>query len=219
VGTVTKDYDGTTVATLSPNNFLLTGKISSDNLYVNTTVGSYADASIATNKLVTLNGLTLAGSSVQLVNNYNLTTNSVSANIGVIYNNPFAAIPQTVLQQIIQAVLAQQVSQIISQEVESAAIPITFVPIATPSAIAVPLPSINPSSAPNIGIFMPSSSKATTLNNAASNSQTKQYQNTQYPDLGGLLFIDKKRIDSQYKAGSSSQDSEVVQEKKAIIIE
>jgi hypothetical protein len=193
VGPVTKSYDGTAVATLNPYNFLLTNKISTDYIYINTTIGSYSNATIASNKLVTVSGLTLAGSSLQLVDNYRLTTNTVSANVGVIYNNPTQEIPQTVLQQIIQAVIPQQITQIITPEITSTGMPFTVVPIAGPSVIVAPLPSINPSDSPNIGIFVPTNPKAPATNSSVNNVQATQYQNLQYPELGGVLRIEKTK--------------------------
>ncbi len=81
-GTVTKVYDGTTVATLSAPNYLLSGAIGVDVVTLNDpTIGSYASKNVGSGILVTASGLALGGAAAR---NYTLASTSASANIGVI---------------------------------------------------------------------------------------------------------------------------------------
>jgi filamentous hemagglutinin family protein len=66
IGVVDKTYDGTTVATLAPNNYNLIGTIAGDKVSVSTTAGTYASPNVGKGNVgkgivVTVNGLTLAG--------------------------------------------------------------------------------------------------------------------------------------------------------------
>jgi hypothetical protein len=84
-GTVAKVYDGTTVATLTSNNYVTTGWQGSDGATITQTTGTYDNANAGTNKLV---NVTLASSDYSatngtLLSNYNLPT-AASGYVGVI---------------------------------------------------------------------------------------------------------------------------------------
>ncbi len=81
-GTAAKVYDGTTVATLSAPNYVLSGAIGADVVTLNDpTIGSYASKNVGSSILVTASGLALGGAAA---GNYALAATSASANIGVI---------------------------------------------------------------------------------------------------------------------------------------
>ncbi|WP_158553256.1 YDG domain-containing protein [Mesorhizobium denitrificans] len=80
-GTVSKTYDGNTDASLDAENFQLTGKIGSDNVYIGATTGSYANANAVNGIGVSVVDLTLSGTAA---NNYVLDTTTLSETIGVI---------------------------------------------------------------------------------------------------------------------------------------
>ncbi|MEG8038622.1 YDG domain-containing protein [Sphingomonas sp. LR60] len=85
-GSVGKQYDRTTAATLSQGNFQLTGLYGSDSIAIGTTSGSYATANVGTHLNVTASlsaGDFTAGSGT-LLSNYVLPTGSTSATIGTI---------------------------------------------------------------------------------------------------------------------------------------
>ncbi len=80
VGPVSKVYDGTTVATLMPANFSLSGFVASDSASINQTLGSYATANAGggNNVSTTLaTGNYVAGGSTQL-GNYSLQTGTLT---------------------------------------------------------------------------------------------------------------------------------------------
>jgi hypothetical protein len=82
VGTVSKVYDGTTVAHLSPANYSLTGIVSGDVVSLNNPpTGTYSNRNVGNNKTVTVTGLALTGANAA---KYILTSTTVSANIGII---------------------------------------------------------------------------------------------------------------------------------------
>lgn len=82
VGTVTKTYDGTTMALIMPANYSVIGFVNGDNVALNKpTTGTYNTAAKGTGKLVTVTGLSLTGASS---GDYTLASASVSASIGVI---------------------------------------------------------------------------------------------------------------------------------------
>jgi filamentous hemagglutinin family protein len=88
-GTVAKVYDGTTVATLTSNNYVTTGWQGSDGATITQTTGTYDNANAGTNKLV---NVTLASSDYSatngtLLSNYNLPT-AASGYVGVITPKP-----------------------------------------------------------------------------------------------------------------------------------
>jgi acetolactate synthase regulatory subunit len=75
-GSVSKVYDGTTVATLTPANYTLTGWLGSDGAVVSKTLGSYNNANVGVGKTVTVS---LSRSDYQAsggadLSNYNLPT-------------------------------------------------------------------------------------------------------------------------------------------------
>lgn len=84
-GTVTKVYDGNTVATLAPNNFLLTGFVTGDGAIVTKTTGHFASKNVGNGIVVSTN--LSAGDFVALgstdLSNYILPTNASGA-IGTI---------------------------------------------------------------------------------------------------------------------------------------
>ncbi|WP_442777352.1 YDG domain-containing protein, partial [Sphaerotilus montanus] len=88
-GTTTKVYDGTTVATLSPGNFLLNGWIGADGATVNQTRGTYDNANAGTAKTVTvrLGAEDFSVSGRTNLANYQLPA-AVSGNIGAITPAP-----------------------------------------------------------------------------------------------------------------------------------
>ena len=84
-GTVSKVYDGTTAATLTPANYLLTGWLGSDGATVSKTMGAYNNANVGVGKTVTVS---LSNSDYQAtgatnLSNYSLPS-SVSGTVGVI---------------------------------------------------------------------------------------------------------------------------------------
>jgi filamentous hemagglutinin family protein len=84
-GTLTKVYDGTTLATLTPANYTLTGWLGADGATVTKTLGTYNNANVGVGKTVTVN---LSRSDYQAsgstdLSNYNLPS-FVSGTIGVI---------------------------------------------------------------------------------------------------------------------------------------
>ena len=82
-GTVSKTFDGTTIATLAPSNYApLSGILFGDAVTLSSlpTSGSFDSATAGTGKVVTVTGLTLAGNS----KNYVLASATVSAPIGII---------------------------------------------------------------------------------------------------------------------------------------
>ncbi len=89
VGSVTRPYTGTTVATLTPANYQLTGWVGSDGATVTETVGTYSQANVGSNLLVTValtrSDYTPTGTTDLL--NYSLPT-SLSGNIGSITQAP-----------------------------------------------------------------------------------------------------------------------------------
>lgn len=85
VGNTTKTYDGTTVATLTPGNFLLSGFKNGDGATATQTVGAYASANAGTGILVTTNlsPNNFLANDGTLLSNYTLPT-SASGAIGTI---------------------------------------------------------------------------------------------------------------------------------------
>jgi hypothetical protein len=75
-GSVSKVYDGTTVATLTPANYTLTGWLGSDGAVVTKTLGSYNNANVGVDKTVTvsLNRSDYQASGGADLSNYNLPT-------------------------------------------------------------------------------------------------------------------------------------------------
>jgi filamentous hemagglutinin family protein len=84
-GTVGKVYDGTNVATLAPNNYVMTGWQGSDGATIAQTVGTYDNANAGSNKLVnvTLTSNDYTATNGTLLSNYNLPT-EVSGYVGVV---------------------------------------------------------------------------------------------------------------------------------------
>ena len=81
-GSVTKNYNGTSAATLSAGNYTLSGVVSGDTVTLNETIkGNYDDRNAGTGKTVTVTGLSISGASSA---NYVLSSTSASAAIGTI---------------------------------------------------------------------------------------------------------------------------------------
>ncbi len=81
--TVAKTYDGNNTATLTADNYNITGKLDTDNDVTlnNPTSGTYDNKNVGTNKAVTVTGLALLGNDD---NNYELAATEISQNIGEI---------------------------------------------------------------------------------------------------------------------------------------
>lgn len=80
-GSVSKVYDGTTAASLSAGNYLLSNIYSSDEVGITNTAGIFDTKNAGAGKTVTVNGLTLSGAAS---GNYQLASSSVSGAIGSI---------------------------------------------------------------------------------------------------------------------------------------
>ncbi|WP_121628905.1 YDG domain-containing protein, partial [Poseidonibacter antarcticus] len=70
-----RTYDGTTDATLKTTNAKFTGMITTDELSVGTSTGTFVDKNVAENKIVNITNLTLSGDDKD---NYNLKSSTVS---------------------------------------------------------------------------------------------------------------------------------------------
>jgi hypothetical protein len=85
-GIVRKQFDGTTVATLAPNNYTLSGLVASDSVILDAPVlGRYAVPDVGIGIPVSVSGLALAGAGA---GNYVLASTSAIANIGEIFTLP-----------------------------------------------------------------------------------------------------------------------------------
>src|SRR5207237_601887 len=81
-GLVEKTYDGTTAATLTPANYLLSGVVSGDDVSLNNpTAGTYDTKDVGTGKTVTVTGLAIAGADAT---NYVLASDTVAGAVGQI---------------------------------------------------------------------------------------------------------------------------------------
>jgi len=81
-GNVSKTYDTTTSATLNPDNYILSGVLGNDQVILSDpTSGSYASANAGSSKSISVNGLSISGSSA---GNYTLQNTTINAPIGVI---------------------------------------------------------------------------------------------------------------------------------------
>jgi outer membrane protein OmpA-like peptidoglycan-associated protein len=81
-GTVTKNADGTNIATLTPGNYTLSGVVSGDGVSLNDPAhGTYASAQLGSGIAVTVTGLALTGSAAR---DYVLAGTTATANIGTI---------------------------------------------------------------------------------------------------------------------------------------
>ena len=85
-GSVTKNYDGTPVATLSTSNFSLGGLFGNDAPGVNSTA-AYSTQNVGTNELVTVSAISLTGPTAV---DYQISGGNLSANIGTIAAAPLA---------------------------------------------------------------------------------------------------------------------------------
>ena len=80
-GTVQKTYDGTTDATVSSDNFQLSGLVNADVVSVDAGTASYDTKDVGTGKTVTVSGLSLSGADA---GNYVLGNSSASGPVGAI---------------------------------------------------------------------------------------------------------------------------------------
>jgi hypothetical protein len=81
-GTVSKIYDGTTVATLAAANYTLTGVVNGDSVSLNDpAAGTYASANVGTGLNVGVSGLAISGAGA---GNYVLASSATNAAIGTI---------------------------------------------------------------------------------------------------------------------------------------
>jgi hypothetical protein len=81
-GTVSKTFDGSTVATLGPGNYTLSGLVNGDTMSLNDPVtGSYATAFPGRGIPVTAGGLAITGAAAS---NYMLVETTATADIGII---------------------------------------------------------------------------------------------------------------------------------------
>jgi alpha-L-arabinofuranosidase len=81
-GTVSKNYDGTTAATLAAGNYTLAGVVSGDAVTLNNPVsGTYNNENQGTGKAVTVAGLAISGASAA---NYTLAATTIAVPVGTI---------------------------------------------------------------------------------------------------------------------------------------
>ncbi len=81
-GAVSKNYNGTTTATLAPANYTLSGVVSGDSVTLNNpTSGTYDTRNVGTGKTVTVTGLAISGSSAP---NYILSSTTANGPVGTI---------------------------------------------------------------------------------------------------------------------------------------
>jgi len=78
-GSVDRVYDGTNTATLASGNYTLGNIYNSESLSISNTSGTYSDKNVGTGKAVTVNGLTLTGTTA---GNYTLASSTVTGNVG-----------------------------------------------------------------------------------------------------------------------------------------
>jgi len=98
VGTVSKVYDGTNIATLSDTNYSLSGAAIGSDVIKLTTSGLYDDKNWGAGKTVTASGLEISAVDVigKPVFGYQLSTSSISATIGNIDKAPLGVTAPTV---------------------------------------------------------------------------------------------------------------------------
>jgi MBG domain (YGX type)/YDG domain/Bacterial Ig-like domain (group 3) len=87
VGTISKQYDTTTSATVSSDDFQLSGVVGDNVVSVAPGVATYNTADVGTGETVTVTGLTLAGADAS---NFVLANGTVSAPVGAITPAPLA---------------------------------------------------------------------------------------------------------------------------------
>ena len=109
VGTVSKVYDGTTTAKLDSSNYNLSGLLGGDVAFLNSSAsGRYDTPNPGNQKAVFINGLNLAGVNA---GNYNLTSTSLTGNIGMITGTlislPIISLPNSVIASIDQRATSQ----------------------------------------------------------------------------------------------------------------
>ena len=81
-GTVSKNYNGTTAATLAAGNYALSGVVGGDTVTLNNpTSGTYNNRNVGSGKTVNVTGLAISGASAT---NYTLASSSVSGAVGTI---------------------------------------------------------------------------------------------------------------------------------------
>lgn len=82
-GYVTKTYNATTAAAVATTNYRLTGVLGTDQVSITNapTTGTYDNANVGNNKIVTVNGIQIGGADVA---NYVLAASTTSAPVGII---------------------------------------------------------------------------------------------------------------------------------------
>jgi len=81
-GNVSKTYDTTTAATLKPINYLLSGILGNDQVFLNNPIsGSFSSPNAGNSKSISVNGLSVSGNSA---GNYMLLGTTINASIGTI---------------------------------------------------------------------------------------------------------------------------------------
>jgi filamentous hemagglutinin family protein len=131
-GSVSKTYDGTDAATLTPNNYALAGAVQGDNVVLNNpTDGRYDDKEAGTGKLVTVSGLALLGGDA---GNYALASTQASGAIGVITVPPIddGILPSTQASGAISVITVPLIDNGILANLISH--PVSNTPVAAPAA-------------------------------------------------------------------------------------
>ena len=131
VGTVSKHYDGTDVATIAPGNYALTGVLGSDAVSLDMPVsGRYSSVYVETGKVVSVTGLGLSGAAA---GDYRLAASSVSGTIGTITGpGPVPPVPVVGVRSMPNVgMLAVEIRQLFAQTTATAAVTRTM---ATPVA-------------------------------------------------------------------------------------
>ncbi len=95
IGSVSKVFDGTTAATLTPANYILSGVVNGDTVSLNDPIfGTYASKNIGSGIDVSVSGLALSGLSA---GNYVLASTLANADIGSIIAARFVPIPELLI--------------------------------------------------------------------------------------------------------------------------
>jgi hypothetical protein len=134
-GTVSKTYDGTTLATLAQANYSLSGVLGADAVALNfPSTGTYDTAAVGTGKTVSVTGLALLGAEAT---NYQLAATSINGTVGRIDAAPASGSSSgssTALPDDIPRILLASAS---SQQLVGRQNKVSFVPYPRPSNKAV----------------------------------------------------------------------------------
>ncbi len=87
LGDITKVYDGNNEATVTTNDFTITGKQGNDDVWLDLTsaIATYDNANVGTNKTITVEGIALKGADAS---SYKLQSTSVNGTVGTITKKP-----------------------------------------------------------------------------------------------------------------------------------